>query len=250
MNILVTNDDGIDSPGIFALVQALKEIGTVQVVAPDRQQSAVGHALTVSTPLRMTPFHRDNVFFGTAVDGTPADCVKLALSRIITEPVDLVVSGINFGYNTAINVLYSGTVSAATEGMLLGIPSMAVSLGSFNWETDCRVAAQTAAYLASRYHELNVPSGTILNVNIPAIPESQIKGLKVTQQGHGEWIDKYEKRFDPMGREYYWIKGEYRNIDGNSLSDDVAVEEGFIAVTPIAFKLTDYATLELLQQRL
>ncbi len=250
MNILVTNDDGIDSPGIFALVQALKTVGTVHVVAPDRQQSAVGHALTVSTPLRMTPFHRDNLFFGTAVDGTPADCVKLALNRVVNEKIDLVVSGINFGYNTAINVLYSGTVSAATEGMLLGIPSMAISLGSFSWEADCRVAAETARYLASRYFDLGIPAGTILNVNIPSIPETEIKGMKVTQQGHGEWIDKYEKRFDPMGKEYYWIKGEYRNLDGNPHSDDVAVEQGFIAITPIAFRLTDHSTMQVLKQSL
>ncbi len=250
MNILVTNDDGIDSPGIFALVKALQTIATVHVVAPDRQQSAVGHALTVSTPLRMTPFHRDNVFFGTAIDGTPADCVKLGLSRVVTDHIDLVVSGINFGYNTAINVLYSGTVSAATEGMLLGIPSLAFSLGSFSWEADCTVAAETAKYLVSRYFDLGIPQGTLLNVNIPAIPESQIKGMKVTQQGHGEWNDTYEKRFDPMGKEYYWIKGVYRNLDGNPNSDDVAVEHGYIAVTPIAFKLTDHSTMDLLRKTL
>jgi 5'-nucleotidase len=247
MNILVTNDDGIDSPGILALVSALRDIATVIVVAPDRQQSAVGHALTVSTPLRVTRFTRNNEFFGLAVDGTPADCVKLAFSHLIEDKIDMVVSGINHGYNTAINVLYSGTVSAATEGLLLGVPSIAVSLGSFRWDENCTVAAQTAKYIASRYHELEVPSGTLLNVNVPALPEHQIKGIKITQQGHGEWIDKYEKRLDPMGREYYWIRGEYRNLDGNPHSDDVAVSEGYIAVTPVCFRLTDYATLEKLK---
>ncbi|MBL7998287.1 MAG: 5'/3'-nucleotidase SurE [Candidatus Kapabacteria bacterium] len=248
MRILVTNDDGIDSPGIMALATALKEIGDVVVVAPDRQQSAVGHALTVSSPLRAVQFHRDNQLFGWAVDGTPADCVKLAFSSLLTDAVDLVVSGINHGYNTAINVLYSGTVSAATEGMLLGVPSIAVSLGTFSWEADMTVAAQTAQYVASRYFELGIPKNTLLNVNIPALPAEDIKGIKITQQGHGEWIDKYEERFDPMGKPYYWIRGEYRNLDGDNRSDDVAVEQGYIAITPITFKLTDYDTMNKLRE--
>jgi 5'-nucleotidase len=247
MNILVTNDDGINSPGIFALATALKEVGNVFVVAPDRQQSAVGHALTVSDPLRVTPFHLEREFFGLAVTGTPADCVKLALSSLLTEPIDLVVSGINHGYNTAINVLYSGTVSAATEGMLLGIPSMAVSLGTFSWDADCSVAAKTAQYLASRFHELDIPKDTLLNVNVPHIAEDEIKGMKVTQQGHGAWFDNYEQRLDPMGKPYYWIKGVYKNLDNDKHSDDVAVEQGYIAITPITFKLTDRTTMDKLQ---
>lgn len=250
MNILVTNDDGIDSPGIYALAQALRDVGNVVVVAPDRQQSAVGHALTVNSPLRATPFHRDNEFFGLAVDGTPADCVKLGLSTLIQEPIDLIVSGINFGYNTAINVLYSGTVSAATEGVMLGIPSIAVSLGSFSWDASCQVAAETARYLASVYFDLGIPAGTVLNVNVPDVAAERIRGMKVTKQGHGEWIDTYERRLDPMGKEYYWIKGTYRNLDGDALSDDVAVEDGFIAVTPITFKLTDHATFQRLTDKL
>ena len=250
MNILVTNDDGIDSPGIYALAHALRTVGNVVVVAPDRQQSAVGHALTVNSPLRATPFHRNNEFFGLAVDGTPADCVKLGLSTLIDHPIDLIVSGINFGYNTAINVLYSGTVSAATEGVLLGIPAIAVSLGSFSWDASCEAAAQTAQYLASTYFDLGIPPGTVLNVNVPSIPSEEIKGLKVTKQGHGEWIDTYERRLDPMGKEYYWIKGTYRNLDGDSMSDDVAVENGFIAVTPITFKLTDMKTINILNEKL
>lgn len=248
MNILVTNDDGINSPGIRALVHELQKVGTCFVVAPDRQQSAVGHALTMADPLRVTKFQRDNEFFGLAVSGTPADCVKLAISSLLDAKIDLVVSGINHGYNTAINVLYSGTVSAATEGMMLGIPAMAVSVGSFSWDVDCTVAAQTAAYIASRFHSLEIPQNTILNVNVPDLPSEEIKGIKITQQGHGEWIDKYEERFDPHGKPYYWIKGEYRNIDGSPHSDDVAVEHGFIAVTPITFKLTDVATMENLKK--
>ncbi|MFM7339721.1 MAG: 5'/3'-nucleotidase SurE, partial [Bacteroidota bacterium] len=136
MNILITNDDGIDSPGILALASALKEIGSVTVIAPDRQQSAVGHALTVSAPLRAVPFHRDGGLFGFAVNGTPADCVKLGVSTLLDQKPDLVVSGINHGANTSVNVMYSGTVSAATEAMMIGLPALAVSLTSFSLESD------------------------------------------------------------------------------------------------------------------
>ncbi len=250
MNILVTNDDGIASEGIYALVQALRPLGNVTVVASDRQQSAVGHALTVSEPLRVTHIWRDQKFFGYAVSGTPADCVKLAVSRLLDHKPDLVVSGINHGYNTGINVLYSGTVSAATEAMLLGIPAMAISLGSFDEKADCSVAARTAAYLAELFPRLGLPVTTLLNVNVPAIPESSIKGLRITRQGKGMWNDVYEERLDPMGRPYYWLRGTYNHRDDDPNTDDVAVENGYIAITPIHFELTDHKTIELLKERL
>jgi 5'-nucleotidase len=248
MNILVTNDDGIASPGIYALVQALRTVGTVTVVAPDRQQSAVGHALTVSEPLRVTHIWRDEQFFGYAVSGTPADCVKLAVAQLLGRKPDLVVSGINHGYNTGINVLYSGTVSAATEAMLLGIPAFAVSLGSFDEHADCSVAARTAAYIAERYHHLGLPAGTLLNVNVPPLSESEIKGLRITRQGQGMWNDTYQERLDPMGRPYYWLCGTYNHLDNDPNADDVAVEQGYIAVTPIRFQLTDHDAIEKLKQ--
>ncbi|GIV54211.1 MAG: 5'-nucleotidase SurE [Candidatus Kapaibacterium sp.] len=248
MKILVTNDDGIASQGIYALVQALRKIGDVTVVAPDRQQSAVGHALTVSEPLRVTHIWRDRQFFGYAVSGTPADCVKLAVARLLDQKPDIVVSGINHGYNTGINVLYSGTVSAATEAMLLGIPALAVSLGSFDEQADCTVAAKTAAYLVERYHTFGLPATTLLNVNVPALPESQIKGVRITRQGQGMWNDTYEERLDPMGRPYYWLRGIYNHLDSDPNADDVAVERGYIAVTPIRFHLTDSDAMEQLKK--
>ncbi len=243
MKILATNDDGIDSPGIYALVLALRRLGEVTVVAPDRQQSAVGHALTVSSPLRITPFHRNGAMFGYAINGTPADCVKLGISTILNEKPDLVVSGINHGANTSLNVLYSGTVSAATEAMMMGCKAMAVSLTDFSWEADMTVAAKYAAALASLMPGMNLPIDSILNVNVPAIPRENIKGVKVAQLGNSVWDDEYQERLDPMGREYYWIKGTYR-VTGTSEVDDHALAEGWVTVTPIRYDLNDYAALK------
>lgn len=244
MKILVTNDDGIDSPGILALVRSLKTIGDVIVVAPDRQQSAVGHALTVSSPLRVTPFHRDGEMFGYAINGTPADCIKLALTTLFSDDKpDVVVSGINHGSNTSINILYSGTVSAATEAMFMGIPSIAVSVNSFSWEDDVRYAAEVAADFARRILEMQLPTGTLLNINVPSIARENIKGIKYTGQGKARWDDGYEKRLDPMGKPYYWLSGKFIVEDDDPNSDVVAVKDGFVSVSPICYNLTDEATL-------
>jgi len=202
--ILVTNDDGIDSPGIFALAEAMKNIGEVVVAAPDRQQSAVGHALTVAQPLRITRFRR-NEMKGHAINGTPADCVKLAISAILKRKPDLVVSGINHGQNTSVNILYSGTVSAATEGMLLGIPSIAISLASYDLGLDCSVAADYAKQAAINILKNPLPTGTLLNINVPAITKDEIKGTKITRHSNSCWDDFYEKRIDPFGIDYYWF---------------------------------------------
>lgn len=243
MNILVTNDDGIDSPGIYALVMELRRLGTVHVVAPDRQQSAVGHALTVSSPLRATPFAREGELFGYAVTGTPADCVKLGISTLLEQPPDLLVSGINHGANTAVNIVYSGTVSAATEGMMMGIPSIAVSVNSFSYDVDCKPAARYAATIAQHIHAIGLPAGTLINVNVPAIPDEHIKGIKITRQGTGNWHDTYERRQDPLGHDYYWLTGTYRPTQGETDTDDAAMRNGYVSVTPIQFKLTNDAFL-------
>lgn len=240
--ILVTNDDGINSPGILALVRALKSIPNVHidVVAPDRQQSAVGHALTVSSPLRATKFHRDGDYFGWAINGTPADCVKLGISSLLEHTPDLVVSGINHGSNTAVNILYSGTVSAATEGMLMGVNSIAVSLQSFSLESDCEPSAQYAKKIAQYTLENPLPSDTILNVNIPHLPQHEIKGIRITHQGKSLWNDRYDKRLDPMGTAYYWLHGEYKlQYTDNVYCDDIAIREGYVSVSPIRYELTN-----------
>lgn len=250
MQILVTNDDGIDAPGIAALVQALRPLGNVVVVAPDRQQSAVGHALTVSSPLRATQFRRNGEVFGWAINGTPADCVKLGISALLKYMPDLVVSGINHGGNTSVNAIYSGTVSAATEGTLMGVPSMAVSLDDFSLNADMSFAAKVAAHIASQLPALGIPKGTLLNVNVPAIAESDCKGIRIAQQGRSIWQDSYEERIDPHRREYYWLTGSLVSVEELPDADDLLVAQGYVAVTPIHYELTNFAVLDRLRTTL
>ena len=250
MRILVTNDDGIDAAGISALVHAMREIGEVVVVAPDRQQSAVGHALTVSSPLRATEFHRDGEVFGWAINGTPADCVKLAVSTLLDERPDMVVSGINHGSNTSVNAIYSGTVSAATEGTLMGIPSMAVSLATFDHAADMTLAAQVAKDVAQQLIDIDLPMGTLLNVNVPAVAPADFKGVRVTRQGHSVWDDYYERRTDPHGQEYFWLTGKFVPVTELEDADDLVVADGWAAVTPIHYELTNFRYLDTLREKL
>ncbi|HTY59908.1 MAG TPA: 5'/3'-nucleotidase SurE [Bacteroidota bacterium] len=241
--VLISNDDGIDAPGIFALAQEMKKIADVTIVAPDRQQSAVGHAITMNYPLRAIPFRKNGEFFGYAVDGTPADAVKLGVRFLLKEKPDLLMSGINHGSNTAINILYSGTVSAATEGTVLGIPSIAVSLTTHD-QADFSYAARFAARLASRVVEEGLPRGTLLNVNVPAVPEEKICGVRITRQGNSSWEDTFDVRRDPAGREYFWLTGSMAIKDTDPDTDQIAVRENWISVTPIHYELTDRALLE------
>lgn len=246
MHILVCNDDGIDAPGIQALAQELRTIAKVTVIAPDRQQSAVGHAITMQHPLRVVPFRKDGEMFGYAVRGTPADAVKIGVKVLVKEKIDLLVSGINHGSNTAINIIYSGTVSAATEGTILGIPSIAVSLTTYE-EHDFGVAARFARRLAQEVMERGLPAGTLLNVNVPALPESAIRGVKVTKQGRSSWADTFDVRRDPAGREYYWLTGRMEVTDTEADTDQIAVRDGYISVTPVHYALTDEGQREVMR---
>lgn len=241
--ILVSNDDGIFSKGIHALTRALRRLGHVDVVAPNAQQSAVGHALTVAVPLRVERYEHNDQFFGWAINGTPADCVKLAARHLLPYQPDLLVSGINHGRNTAISLVYSGTVSGATEGTMLGIPSIAVSLDDFSPEADCEAAAEITCRIAKEVLQRGLPPGVLLNVNVPALPEEKIKGIKVVRQGESYWDDRYDERTDPMERTYYWLHGDYVMVGQES--DDHVLNEGYASVTPIHYKLTDD---EMLQQ--
>jgi 5'-nucleotidase len=216
MHILVCNDDGIDAPGIYA----------------------VGHAITMQSPLRVVEFRKDGEFFGYAVKGTPADAVKLGVKCLLKEPVDLLVSGINHGSNTAINIIYSGTVSAATEGTVLGIPSIAMSLTTYE-QFDFGVAARFAKKLALEVQNHGLPVGTLLNVNVPALPESEIRGVKITKQGISSWADTFDKRCDPSGREYYWLTGKMDVTDTDPETDQLAIQDGYISITPVHYHLTD-----------
>lgn len=243
MKILVSNDDGIDSAGIQALVKSLRKIADVTVVAPHQEQSAVGHAITMQTPLRVFEYHKDGKFFGYAIDGTPADCVKIGIRNLMTEPPDLMVSGINHGSNAAINIIYSGTVSAAREAAIMDVPSIAISVTSHSVR-DFSFAAKVAKMLALEVNKRGLPKGTMLNVNVPNLPEEQIAGILVTKQGKSKWDDIYEKRVDPYGRNYYWLTGNLVEVDHSLEYDQAAIRNNFVSVTPIHFDLTDYKTFE------
>ena len=241
MEILITNDDGIDSPGIYALAQSLKEIGKVTVVAPQIEQSAVGHAITMQMPLRVTKSFKNGELFGHAISGTPADCVKIGIRNIMDVPPDLVVSGINNGSNTAINIIYSGTVSAAREAAIMDVPSMALSVTN-HAVTDFRFAAKIAKLLVLEFTGKEIPLGTLLNVNIPDVPEKDIAGILLTKQGKSKWDDVYEHRVDPQGRDYFWLTGNLMEVDKTIDTDQIAIKNNYVSVSPIHFDLTDYET--------
>lgn len=239
MEILITNDDGIYAEGILALYNSLRKAGNVTVVAPDTQRSAVGHAITLTDPLRVAEVSRRGKFFGYSTSGTPADCVKLAIRSIMKKKPDLIFSGINLGANMGYNVLYSGTVSGATEGALLGIPSIAISLSTFI-KPDFSFAASFAAKMAANAGKNGMPPGTLLNVNVPAIAASRIKGVSITRQSHTLFKDRFDKRTDPHGQTYYWLAGSLDQSDAAPDSDVTAVNDGRISITPLQFDLTDY----------
>ncbi len=245
--ILISNDDGIHAPGINALAEEIRKIGDVVIVAPDKQQSAVGHAITMNSPLRVQKVEKHGAFFGYAVAGTPADAVKLAVRSLLPHPPDLVISGINHGSNTAISVIYSGTVSAATEGTILGIPSFAISLTTYD-EADFSYAAAFARKLALKIMEQGLPKGTLLNVNVPPVAASEIKGIVITKQGKSVWNDEFESRRDPNDREYFWLKGDLLELDHDDDIDQRAVLNNKVSITPIHYDLTDYATFEAMKK--
>jgi len=243
LKILVTNDDGIYSSGISALVDALKEIAEVIVVAPSEEQSAVGHGITMKYPLRVTKYFKNGNFFGYAVEGTPADCVKMGIRNIMGESPDLVISGINHGSNTAINIIYSGTVSAAREASIMDVPAIAISITSHDAK-DFRYAGKIAKMLALKVKEHDLPNGTLLNVNVPNFPEEEIAGILVTEQSKAKWDDIYEKRTDPFGKDYYWLTGKLVEVENEKQSDQLAIKNKFVSVNPIHFDLTDYETFK------
>jgi 5'-nucleotidase len=245
--ILVCNDDGIDAPGIYVLVQELKKIGRITVVAPDEQQSAVGHAITMNYPLRVGEFRKNGKFFGYAVQGTPADCVKLAVRALLKRQPDLLISGINHGANTAISIIYSGTVSAATEGTILGIPSIAVSLTTYG-RADFSYPAKVARRLALLVLKKGLPQRTLLNVNIPPLKPTDIRGVLVTRQGKAVWNDTFDHRRDPNNREYYWLTGGLEEVDKDLDFDEAAVRNNYISITPIHYDLTNYKMFDAMKK--
>jgi len=251
MKILISNDDGINAPGIQALVDALEKTADVFVVAPDREQSAVGHAITIHDPLKVSKKYIDGKVFGYAVSGTPADCVKLALCSLMKDnPPDLIVSGVNHGANLGTDIIYSGTVSAATEGTLLGIPSIAISVNSFKRDAKFSVAAEVVVEVIEKINEFNLPKGTLLNVNVPNLERDEIKGWKLTYQGKTKYVERYVKRIDPRGNSYYWIDGDLVEREDETDADFRAVKEGCISITPIHFDVTNHDYLAKIRERM
>jgi 5'-nucleotidase len=245
--ILISNDDGIDANGIAALAAALDGLGTLAIVAPEREQSAVGHAISVRNPVRAHswPFELPSgEAWARAVTGTPADCVKLACQRLLPRFPDLVVSGINQGPNTAVNVIYSGTVSAATEAAILGIRAIAVSLDSWDPEDDFEGAGRFARHIAELALRRQFPPGVLLNVNVPAGPHTAIRGIEITRQARARWQEEFHERRDPMDKPYYWLGGKFVNLDEGADTDLAAVAKGYVSVTPIHYDLTAYEYLE------
>lgn len=245
--ILVTNDDGITAPGIRALVEAVKGLGKVVVVAPDSPQSGMGHAVTIGEPLRL---HKVDVFEGIDAyecSGTPVDCVKLARDIILNYKPTLCVSGINHGANHSINVIYSGTMSAAMEAAIEGVPSIGFSLLDYRYEADFSVAQEVAHILAKKMLANPMPEHTLLNVNIPKTTKAGFKGMKICRQAYAKWQEEFDKRTDPRGKDYYWMTGKFINMDTGTDTDVEALAAGYASIVPVKFDLTDLGMKQRLQ---
>ena len=242
MKILLTNDDGYNAPGILALYETLRSRHEVLLIAPDREKSAISHGITLNEPMRIDKVTLTNSGKGYSITGTPADCVKLGLFKFYTSPPDLVISGINPGSNTGININYSGTVGAAREGALNGILSMAVSIFKKGQSLDFSGMSRFIEQIAKKIHNYSLPSGTFININAPGIPIDKIQGIKITRQASDNLSKHFEKRVDPRNKSYYWYDG-INQIKGEGNTDVNALLENFISITPVQCDMTDYKTL-------
>ena len=243
--ILVTNDDGITAPGIRALISVMSEIGTVVVVAPDKPQSAMGHAITINSTLFINKVSKENAAITEySCSGTPVDCVKLAVNEMLHRKPDLCVSGINHGSNSSINVIYSGTMSAAVEAGIEGIPAIGFSLLDYDWNADFDAIKSSIRKITLEVLEKGMPENIVLNVNFPKLKENEIKGIKICRQAKAIWMEKFDKRITPQGKDYYWLTGEFVNQDKGEDTDEWALENGYISVVPVQFDLTAHHTIQ------
>ncbi len=237
--ILVTNDDGITAPGLRTLIKVMNEIGDVVVVAPDSPQSGMGHAITIDATLHLKKMNIDQ---GPQVEyacsGTPADCVKLGINEVLDRRPDICVSGINHGANSSVNVIYSGTMSAAIEAGIEGIPAIGFSLCDFSWEADFTPTKEYVRKITLNVLEKGMPQGLVLNVNFPKA--ASFKGIKICRQAKANWKEKFDKRTSPMGKEYYWLSGEFVNMDEGEDTDIFAIENNFVSLVPVQFDLTAF----------
>lgn len=238
--ILVTNDDGITAPGLRMLIRIMKTIGDVVVVAPDSPQSAMGHAITINSTLYCDPIEieKDGVQKEYRCSGTPVDCVKLATRQILDRKPDLCVSGINHGSNSAINVIYSGTMSAAVEAGIEGIPAIGFSLLDYSMKADFEPSEKYVRKIVENVLQFGLPKGVVLNVNIPKLSEKDIKGIKICRQANAHWMENFDKRKNPMGRTYYWLTGDFINEDKGEDTDEYALQNGYVSIVPTMFDLT------------
>lgn len=245
--ILVTNDDGITAPGLRSLVRFMKEIGEVVVVAPDSPQSGMGHAITIDSTLfseEMKIDLKNGADREYSCSGTPADCVKLALQELLDRKPDICVSGINHGSNSSINVIYSGTMSAAIEAGIEGIPAIGFSLCDYSWNADFEQAGDAVKRIVKGALENGIPKDVVLNVNIPKLEKDKLKGIKICRQARANWKERFDKRTNPMGREYYWLTGEFELLDKGEDTDEYALANGYISVVPTQFDLTAHHAIQ------
>lgn len=246
--ILVTNDDSIYAKGIASLIEAVKDLGEILVVAPEKPQSGMGHAITVNKPLRLRESDRYKGVEAYSCSGTPVDCVKLAIYEILKRKPDLIVSGINHGANYATNVLYSGTMSAAVEGALEGIPSIGFSLLDHDLDADFDASKYYAERITNEVLKNGMSKGVCLNVNIPKLPITEISGIRVCRQARAYWEDKFDKRQDPFGQDYYWLTGKFENYDGGEDTDVYAIQEKYVSVVPTQFDMTAHHAIAEINQ--
>jgi 5'-nucleotidase len=241
--ILISNDDGIQAPGLLALVEVARQFGQLAVVAPQSPQSGMGHAISVGRPLRI---YREVLPGGQqayAIDGTPADCVKMGTGILLDRPPDLILSGINHGSNTSVSSIYSGTLSAAREGAIQGIPAIGFSLCHYPHEADMEPSKEVVREILSAVFREGFAPGALLNVNIPYLPLGDLKGIRITRQAEGRWVEEFDERTDPQGRKYYWLTGKYALTDEGEDTDEAAIAAGYVSVSPMKHDLTDYRRL-------
>lgn len=247
--ILITNDDSIYAPGIRKLIDSVNGLGCILTLAPNKPQSGQGHALTVEEPLRLYFQRSEDNYTEYTCSGTPADCIKMACQQVLNRKPDLILSGVNHGSNTSVNAIYSGTMAAVIEGCMMGIPAIGFSLNDHQWEADMSHIGAYIRQITENVIAKGLPEHVCLNVNFPAKSKKPIQGIRICNQGFGEWYEDFEKRTDPQGRDYYWIKGRYQYTDTRPDTDVIAIRENYISIVPTMFDWTAKDMLEPFKQR-
>lgn len=246
--ILVTNDDGIDAPGMRFLIEIMREIGEVFVVASETPQSGMGHAITIRTPLMLRKISENGIYTEYVTNGTPVDCIKLASHQLLDRKPDLIVSGINHGSNASVNIIYSGTMAAALEGAMNGIPSIGFSILDYSWKAEMKHIRNYVKEIAKKVIDFGLPEGVCLNVNFPKFDKDKaLKGIKYCRQAKAFWKESFDARQDPMKRDYFWMTGTFHNLDGGEDTDEFALENNYVSVVPVQFDFTAHYFIKEIQ---